>query len=82
MEKTFRDLTAIIRPAAALGVGLLALCISAPTVAQSVSSLPTHVLGSALAGPLNFDGAYGGGQCYLFGEAKDFSSRQIGRAHV
>lgn len=58
---------------------MLALCISTPTVAQSVPSLPTHVVGSAQVGPLNFDKVYGGGQCYLFGEAKGFSSRQVER---
>jgi len=78
MEKTLRDLGAIIK-LAVLGVGVLALCISTPTVAQFVSPLPTHVVGSALAGPLNFDRVFGGGQCYLFGEAKDFSSRMVKR---
>jgi hypothetical protein len=79
MERTFLDLTGLIKLAATLGIWVLALCTSTPTMAQSVSSLPTHVVGSALVGPLNFDRVYGGGQCYLFGEAKDFSSRQVER---
>ena len=52
---------------------------SATAQGQNTSSLPTHVAGSALVGALNFSDVYGGGQCYVFGEAKDFSSRQVER---